>query len=76
MVLYTPIPLEEIFQQQAGEKKKSCMQLPFARGTVEVELTSASTAKIVRLTSSDINDYLHPGLQPGTEIKLKWDLIK
>ncbi|NLX91257.1 MAG: hypothetical protein GXZ07_06655 [Firmicutes bacterium] len=76
MVLYTPIPLQEIFQEQSEEKKKSNVQLPFARGTIEVELTSDSTAKIVRLVSSDINDYLHPELQPGKEIKLTWDLIK
>lgn len=76
MVLYTTIPLQEIFREQTEEKKKSSVQLPFARGTIEVEFTSASTAKIVRLISSDINDYLHPALQPGKEIKLTWDLIK
>jgi hypothetical protein len=74
MVLYTPIPLEEIFQEQIEEKKKSLIQLPFARGTIEIELTSESTGKIVRLNSSDINDYLHPDLQPGKEIQLKWNI--
>ena len=74
MVLYTPVPLEEILRDPT-EKKQACyMQIPFVRGTIEVELTSASTAKIVRLLSSDVNDYLHPALQPGVEIKLKWEL--
>ena len=75
MVLYTPLPLEEIFNNPSEKKQAGYMQIPFARGTIEVELTSASTAKIVRLLSSDINDYLHPALQPGVEIKLKWELI-
>ncbi len=74
MVLYTPIPLEEIFREQVTEQKKNRLQLPFARGTIEVELLSASTGRIVRLISSDINDYLHPDLQPGKEIELKWGL--
>ncbi len=74
MVLYTPIPLEEIFQEQDGDKKPNYVQIPFSRGTIEVEPTSASTAKIIRLISSDVADYLHPGLQPGVEIKLKWEL--
>lgn len=74
MVLYTPIPLEEIFQEKGEDQKKHNLQIPFAGGTIEIEPTSASTAKIVRLFSSNINDYLHPGLQPGVEIKLKWEL--
>lgn len=75
MVLYTPVPLEEILKNPAEKKQGDYLQIPFARGTIEVELTSPSTAKIVRLLSSDINDYLHPALQPGVEIKLKWELI-
>ncbi|NLC11312.1 MAG: hypothetical protein GX767_03540 [Firmicutes bacterium] len=75
MVLYTPIPLEEIFYDSSEEKKTAAyIQLPYSRGTIEVELLSVSTAKIVRLISSDLSDYLHPQLQPGNTIKLKWEL--
>lgn len=71
MVLYTVIPLEEIFKD---EKKADLIQIPYSRGKIEVELTSYSTAKIIRLFSHDLNDYLHPKLQPGTEIKLRWEI--
>lgn len=72
MFFYTTLPLEEIFQEK--EIREKYIQIPFSRGLVEVELISASKAKIVRLISRDPNDYLQPGLQPGAEIGLKWDL--
>jgi hypothetical protein len=72
VILYTTIPLEEIFKED--EKKAEYIQIPYSRGIIEVELISASTAKIVRLISRDLNDYLQPQFQPGTEIKLKWEI--
>ncbi|NMB35407.1 MAG: hypothetical protein GX989_03850 [Firmicutes bacterium] len=72
MILYTTVPLEEIFKEST--KKTEYIQIPYSRGIIEVELISASRAKIVRLISRDLNDYLLPQLQPGTEIGLKWDL--
>ncbi len=71
MVLYTPLPLE-IILKGSEEKKGHYLQIPYQGGTLEVELISASRARIVRLYSNNINDYLHPGLQPGTEIQLQW----
>lgn len=72
MVLYTTMPMEEVFNERKSEQKKDYMQIPFSRGIIEVQLTSASTAKVVRLLSNDVNDYLHPKLQPGTEIRMQW----
>lgn len=72
MILYTAMPLEEIFKE--SDKKVEYVQIPFSRGIIEVEIISASRAKIVRLISRDLNDYLQPQLQPGNEIRLKWDL--
>ncbi|NLJ55647.1 MAG: hypothetical protein GX334_01210 [Firmicutes bacterium] len=71
MIIYTTIPLEEIFKE--SEDKKDYFQIPYSKGIIEVELISASKAKIVRLISHDLNDYLQPHFQPGTEIKLKWE---
>jgi hypothetical protein len=72
MILYTTVPLEEVFKE--GDNKAEYIQIPFSRGVIEVELISASRAKIVRLYSSDLDDYLQPKLQPGTEIELKWEM--
>ena len=52
--------------------KPSYLQIPFSRGLWSVELTSPTTARIVRLISCDLNDYLQPHFQPGREIRLKW----
>lgn len=73
MVLYTPIPLEDVFAKKE-EQSGGILKIPYQSGIIEVEMTSAVTAKIIRLHSSAINDYLQPHLQPGAEIKLKWEL--
>lgn len=72
MVLYTPIPLDEVLSESEA-KSGTLLQLPYERGTIEVQLITALTAKIVRLHTNTLDDYLEPGLQPGMEIQLKWD---
>lgn len=71
MIIYTTVPLEEIFKESTD--KAEYLQIPYSKGIIEVELISASKAKIVRLISRDLNDYLQPRFQPGTEIELKWE---
>ena len=71
MILYTPLPLEKVLED-AEKRRGSTLQIPFSRGFLEVELISSTTAKIVRLISNNVQDYLNPSLQPGKEIKLKW----
>ncbi len=73
MVLYTPIPLEEVLAENNGQQAGDTLHIPYKGGTIEVEIISAATAKIVRLHSNSLNDYLQPHLQPGAEIKLKWE---
>ncbi len=73
MVLYTPIPLEHILAENDAQQAGDILKIPYNGGIIEVEMTSAVTAKIIRLYSHSINDYLQPHLQPGSEIKLKWE---
>lgn len=71
MILYTLLPLEKVLEG-AEKHQPSYLQIPFSRGFLEVELISSSTAKIVRLISHNLDDYLKPCFQPGKEIRLKW----
>ena len=71
MILYTPLPLE-IVMKGSEEYRPSYLQIPFSRGYIEVELISPVSAKIIRLLSNNLNDYLHPHFQPGKQIRLKW----
>jgi len=70
LILYTPLPLEIVMKD--ADYKPSYLQIPFSRGFIEVELISPVSAKVVRILSNDLNDYLQPHLQPGSEIKLRW----
>ena len=71
MILYTPIPLEEVWAEKESGPG-NLWEIPYERGVIEVQMTSASTAKIIRLRTHTLNDFLHPSLQPGKEIRLKW----
>lgn len=77
MVLYTPIPLEEVLAEKEFTQKKpmegDLLQISYERGIIELQMTSAITAKVVRLHTYVLEDYLHPSFQPGVEIKLKWE---
>jgi hypothetical protein len=72
MILYTAMPLEEVLKDTQGEEAANYLQIPFSGGFIEVQLSSALTAKVVRLQSNNIYDYLNPRLQPGAKIQLKW----
>ena len=71
MILYTPMLLEEVLKE-TEENRGEYLEIPCNNGIIEIELTSASTAKVARLRSSNINDYLDPRLQPGAEIRIQW----
>lgn len=71
MILYTPMLLEEVLKE-TEENRGEYLEIPYNNGIIEIELTSASTAKVARLRSSNINDYLDPRLQPGAEIRIQW----
>ena len=71
MILYTTMPLEEVLDE-TEENRGEYLEIPYNNGIIEIELTSASTAKVARLRSSNINDYLDPRLQPGAEIRIQW----
>ncbi len=73
MVLYTPIPLEDVLAENDDHPVGDILKIPYNGGIIEVEMTSAVTAKVIRLHSHSINDYLQPQFMPGSEIKLKWE---
>jgi hypothetical protein len=68
--------LEEVLAEKEFAQKKpkegDLIQIPYERGIIELQMTSALTAKIVRLHTYVLDDYLHPSFQPGMEIKLKY----
>lgn len=75
MISHNPLPAE-VIMKDVEEYKPSYFQIPYSRGFIEVEFSSPTTAKIVRLMSYDLNDYLRPGFQPGDEIKLRWEIVQ
>ncbi|HZG86770.1 YlzJ-like family protein [Paenibacillus sp.] len=67
MILYTPLPLEQIFQ--GIEDLKSPVDIAMADITMQVEPVSATEARIVRLISPRAEDYLNPAYAPGRIIR-------
>ncbi|TDX42956.1 YlzJ-like family protein [Orenia marismortui] len=47
------------------------MELNYDGLTMEVKIDSANSGEIIRVISSDPNDYLNQQYQPGTKIEFK-----
>ena len=71
VILYTPLPLDSVLSEESRIDQQY-VNVPFENGIIEAEIISSISARIVRVRSNNVNDYLNPMLQPGTELKLKW----
>ena len=61
-VLYTTMPLELMFPSEESTNRQYVKR---QGRLMEVELVDYNQAKLVRLFSTDPNDYLNEQLQPG-----------
>lgn len=68
MILYTPMPQELIWE--GWDKNPVYFWKQLDGRTVQLEWVGQDKARIVRLSSSDPQDYLNPLLAPGREISL------
>lgn len=67
MTIYSPMPVEVIFQNQDQLDYKLVNQV-FDGVPVQVMVTSDGIARIERILSTDPQDYLKVALQPGQVI--------
>lgn len=73
MILYTPLPMEMIFQEHdANFPKQETIEIE--GGLLLVEPVSDNQYKIVRLISSDPQLYLKQQYAPGEIITMTWQL--
>lgn len=70
MIMYTPVPLEQVFDG-IEEKVKPLMEMHLNGLMMQVEQVNESEARIVRLISPNPQDYLNPKYAPGQLIKLQ-----
>lgn len=67
MIHYTPLPLESVFE--GWDKPRSAAKEVVVKGvTMLVEPVNESEAKIVRVISSNPQDFLNPSFSPGKTI--------
>jgi len=66
MVIYTHVPAEWLMDNSGEERQFT--EIPFGQATVIAEVMEDGTCKVVRLISSNPDDYMHPDLQPGSQV--------
>jgi len=73
MLLYTLVPLEQIFDEDDMDNKprKKRRTLEVGKVMLEVEESNDAEYEIVKLISSNPADYLNTKYQPGNKIALK-----
>lgn len=70
MILWTILPLEMVFAE-ANSQPPTFDEIEYAGRTVMVEKIGADNMKVVRVITTDPQDYLRPEFQPGTVLKYK-----
>lgn len=66
MILYTTIPVEQVL---AGfEQKRDWYELDIDGVTAVIEAAGPDRGRIVRILSTDPNDFMNPRFAPGTEV--------
>lgn len=68
MVIYTPVPVEAL--TQSPEEERRFTEIPFGDAVILAEVTPEGNCKVVRLISSNPDDFLNPDFQPGSEIMM------
>lgn len=70
-LIYSPIPLDQIFPDNVNNTEYQELDIGDGR-KVLVERVNENQSKIVRLISTNCNDFLDPRYQPGTLINLHY----
>lgn len=67
MILYTVMPVEEVMQQS---ERRQMVEIRVRGRIVQVEPVSPSEGRIMRVISSNPQDFMDDSLQPGGVINL------
>lgn len=70
MIIYSPIPIEAIFEGY-DKMKLNYREVQFGQVTMVLEQVSVGEGRIVRVISPDAQDYLNPNYQPGRIISFR-----
>lgn len=68
MILWTIIPMEIVFNGVADDAQPQYEELQYGSARLMVERTGPTQCRVVRIVSTDPNDYLRPEIQPGSTI--------
>ena len=68
MVIYTPLPAEIVLAED--EEERCFVEVRSGSAILLVEPVSFNKGRIVSMSSTDPQDYIAPGLQPGDIIRL------
>ncbi len=67
MILYTVMPVEEVMQQ---DEKRQIVEIRVRGRIIQVEPVSPTEGRVVRVISTNPQDFLDPRVQPGNLVSL------
>lgn len=70
MLLYTPIPIDLILQNDMGDDAFIFQEVEYNGIKMQVQSLQNNKFKIIRLLSTDPQDYMRVDIQPGEIITL------
>jgi len=69
--MHYSIFVDGLWLDEDNEEMEETMELDYDGVTMEIKVTDINAGEIVRVISSDPNDYLNAQYQPGTKIEFR-----
>ncbi|MEW6623216.1 MAG: YlzJ-like family protein [Bacillota bacterium] len=70
MVLYTPLWMEEVLKDH--DKLTKYKEINYKGIILQVEPSADGKYRVVRIISSNLEDYLNPNIQPGVVLETRY----
>lgn len=74
MIIYSIVPTEQIFQMEHKPLEDQGRIVELNNIKAEVKLVEEDIYEVKRIYSTDVRDYLKPEFQPGTRIKMRFEV--
>lgn len=68
MVIYTPIPVDQLLSSESHDRRFT--EISYGEARLVAEISGEDVCRIVRIISSNPDHYMQPEMQPGSEITL------
>lgn len=74
MIIHSIVPIDQIFPKDNKDLKNQYRIVELNNIKAEVMMVESDIYEIIRIYSTELEDYLRPEFQPGTRIRVNFEV--